>query len=51
MRTEEEIREKIKIYLETKKKAIKDNFKSQYILTCGALSALEWVLESEATND
>ena len=45
MKTKEEIIEQIEIY-----KKIKENsaiFTSEFQLVCGAITALEWVLESE----
>lgn len=45
MKTIEEIKEKIEIYTEIKHKAA--IFTSEFELACGAITALEWVLEDE----
>ena len=45
MKTEEEIREKIKIYKEIHDKA--GIFTSEFTLASGAITALKWVLEEE----
>lgn len=43
MKTEQAIKEKLEIYTEIKHKAA--IFTSEFELACGAITALEWVLE------
>ena len=45
MRTEKEIREKIEIYKKLQEKSAV--FTSEFTLASGAITALEWVLETE----
>lgn len=49
MRTEEEIREQLKIYTEIKNRS--SVFTNEFTLALGAKRALEWVLESEASDE
>ena len=43
MKSEQEIKEKLEIYKKIKEKAA--IFTSEFELSCGAITALEWVLE------
>lgn len=43
MKTEQEIREKLEIYKKIKEKSA--IFTSEFEVSCGAITALEWVLE------
>lgn len=45
MKTKEEIIEKIKIYKQIKEKSA--IFTSEFELACGAITALEWVLQED----
>lgn len=45
MKTVEEIKEKIEIYTEIKHKAA--IFTSEFELACGAITALEWVMQED----
>lgn len=45
IKTEEQIREKLEIYKQIKQKSV--IFTSEFELSCGAITALEWVLGEE----
>ncbi len=49
MKTKEQIKEKLEIYKKIKKQST--IFTTEFSLSLGAVTALEWVLEEEQTND
>lgn len=49
MKTEQEIKKQIEIYKKIKEKSA--IFTSEFELACGAITALNWVLENEVNND
>lgn len=49
MKTKEQIKEKLEIYKKIKKQSA--IFTTEFSLSLGAVTALEWVLEEEQTND
>lgn len=49
MKTEQEIKEKLNIYKQIKNNALV--FTNEFMLACGAITALEWVLGKEKENE